>query len=139
MARWPGVLPTGKTLDQVSVTMDLLPTILAAVGASPPANRKFDGVNLLPVMTGKAQPFRRTVFWRFKRADKVRKAVRDGDLKFVNDSGTEELHNLATDPTEEKNLLPDAAADATRLKAKIAAWERDVMAPRLRPFRSEPG
>jgi len=139
LARWPGVLPAGKTLNQVALTMDLLPTILAAVGARPPQSRKFDGVDLLPVMAGHAAPFPRTVFWRGKRAERVRKAVRDGDLKYVIDDGQEELHNLATDEREQRNLLADAAGDPRRLKAKLAAWERDVMAPRLRPFRSEPG
>jgi len=139
MARWPGVLPAGKTLNQVSLTMDLLPTCLAAIGARPPRDRKLDGVDMLPVMTGKAAPFARTVFWRFKRAKSVRKAVRDGDLKYVVDDGREELHNFAGDELERKNLLPDAAGEAKRLKAKLADWERDVMAPRLRPFRSEPG
>jgi hypothetical protein len=69
----------------------------------------------------------------------VRKAVRDGDLKYVIDDGAEEMHDLAADASEQKDLLPSAAAEARRLKAKLAAWERDVMAPRLRPFRSEPG
>ena len=64
---------------------------------------------------------------------------REGDLKFVIDDGVEELHDLAADAREEKNLLPGAAADAARLKAKLAAWEREVMAPRLRPFRTTPG
>ena len=54
MMRWPGVLPEGKTVSQVGITMDLLPTILAATGVAPPAGRKFDGVDLLPVLTGKA-------------------------------------------------------------------------------------
>jgi arylsulfatase A-like enzyme len=139
MARWPGVIPAGKTVDQVGVTMDLLPTVLSAAGAGPPRDRKFDGVNLLPVLSGKAGPFPRTVFWRSKRAKRVRKAVRDGDLKYVIDDGAEEMHDLAADASEQKDLLPSAAAEARRLKAKLAAWERDVMAPRLRPFRSEPG
>jgi arylsulfatase A-like enzyme len=137
--RWPGVLPEGKTVQQVSMTMDLLPTLIAATGVAAPAGRKFDGVNLLPVLTGKQQPFARTLFWRSKRAERVRKAVREGDLKYVIDEGVEELHDLARDEREEKNLLPGAAADAARLKAKLAAWEREVMAPRLRPFRTTPG
>jgi hypothetical protein len=69
----------------------------------------------------------------------VRKAVREGDLKYVIDNGEEELHDLAKDEREQKNLLPAAVDDARRFKAKLAAWERDVMAPRLRPFRNQPG
>ncbi|MBI4874998.1 MAG: sulfatase-like hydrolase/transferase [Acidobacteria bacterium] len=139
LVRWPGVLPAGKTTRQVGLTMDLLPTLLAAAGAKAPIGRKLDGADLLPVLKGQKPAFSRTVFWRFKRGDRVRKAVRDGDLKYVAGDGKEELHNLAQDEREQKDLLAGSGADAGRLKAKLAAWERDVMAPRLKPFRGEPG
>ncbi len=136
---WPGVLPEGKLTSQAGLTMDLAPTLLAATGARAPAGRKFDGVDLLPVLTGRRQPFPRTVFWRSKRGDRVRKAAREGDLKLVIDEGKEELHDLAADQREEKNLLPGAEPAAARLRVKLAEWEREVMAPRLKPFRSTPG
>jgi len=139
LMRWPAVLPEGQTIAQVSLTMDLTPTLLAAAGASPPRGIKLDGVNLLPVLTGQREPFPRTLFWRFKRGDRVRKAVRHGDMKLVIDDGTEELHDLAAGELEQNNLLPNAARTAAELKARLAAWEKDVMAPRLRPFRTAPG
>jgi arylsulfatase A-like enzyme len=139
LMRWPGVLPEGRTISQVGITMDLLPTILAATGVAAPPGRKFDGVNLLPILTRKSPPFARTLFWRAKRAGRVRKAAREGDLKLVLDEGKEELHDLAADEREERNLLPGAADTAARLRAMLAGWEREVMAPRLRPFRSTPG
>ncbi len=137
--RLPGVLPEGRTIRQTSITMDLLPTILAAAGIAPPRGRTFDGIDLMPFLTGRRNPQPRTLFWRFKRGNVVRKAVRDGDLKLVLDPREEALHDLAADPGEQKNLLPAAAGRAAPLRAKLAAWERDVMAPRLRPFRTTPG
>ncbi len=137
--RWPGVLPAGKTVEQVSITMDLLPTLIAGAGVAAPPGRRFDGINLLPALTGGRKPFARTLFWRGKRGGRVRKAVRDGDMKLVLDPEGDELHDLAKDPGERKNLLPEAAATAGRLREKLAAWEREVMAPRLRPFRTTPG
>ena len=137
--RWPGVLSEGTTTDQMSLTMDLLPTFLAATGAEPPAGRKFDGMDPLPVLRRQKQPFSRTAFWRYKRGKTVRKAVRDGKMKYIWDSGQEELYNLAVDEQEQKNLLAESPAVVRDLKAKLAAWEKDVMAPRLRPFRTEPG
>jgi len=139
LVRWPGVLREGLLCSQVSLTMDLAPMLLAATGATSPAGRRFDGVNLLPVLEGRQEPFSRTVFWRSKRGDRVRKAVRQGELKLVIDEGKEELHDLASDETEQRDLLPGAARIAAELKAKLAEWEKDVMAPRLRPFRSAPG
>lgn len=137
MARLPGVIPAGSTTEQVGLGMDWLPTILAATGATAPAGKKMDGVNLLPVLTGEKPAFSRTVFWRYKRLQARRKAARSGDWKYVWDGGKEELHNLADDPGESKDLLaahPDIAAD---LKKKLAAWEEDVRAPRLRDYKPD--
>jgi N-acetylgalactosamine-6-sulfatase len=134
LARWPGVLPEGKDVAQVGITMDLMPTLLAAAGAKPP--RPLDGSNLLPVIEWRREPFARTLFWRSKRGDRVRKAAREGNLKLVIDEGQEELHDLSTDELEERKLPPEGAA---RLKKLLAEWEREVTAPRLRPFRTTPG
>jgi len=42
IARWPGKIPAGTTCDELSTTMDLLPTIAKLIGAELPA-RKVDG------------------------------------------------------------------------------------------------
>jgi N-acetylgalactosamine-6-sulfatase len=137
--RWPGVLPAGKTVEQVTATMDLLPTLIAATGIAAPEGRKFDGINVLPALTGTQKPFGRTLFWRSKRGTRLRKAVREGDMKLVIDEGREELHDLARDPYEKSDLLPQAEPVAARLRARLANWEKEVVAPRLRPFRTTPG
>ena len=139
VARWPGVLPEGREVAQVSLTMDLAPTVLAAVGARAPAGRRLDGENLMPIMQGRRGPWRRTVFWRYKRGNVVRKAVRDGDLKYVLDGDREELHDLASDEREQKDLMEASPGLAEPLRRKLAAWEREVEAPRLREFRKAAG
>jgi N-acetylgalactosamine-6-sulfatase len=136
LMRWPGVLAAGRSCSQVGTTMDLLPTILSATSASAPRGRRLDGVDLLPVGTGKREPFSRTLFWRFKRGNQRRKAVREGDLKLVIDGGAEELHDLSASDTEDRNLIAAETAAAARLRSKLSAWEKDVEAPRLREFRA---
>jgi arylsulfatase A-like enzyme len=54
LMRWPGVLAAGKTIEQVSLTMDILPTVLAATRAQTRTGRKLDGIDLLPVLKGEA-------------------------------------------------------------------------------------
>jgi len=137
--RWPGHLPEDRTNTQVTLSMDLAPTLLHAAAVPAPSGVRFDGMDVLDIAAGKREPQKRTVFWRYKRMGNVRKAVREGDVKLVIDNGEEELHDLAHDEREEHNLLPGAAGDAARLKKLLAAWEVDVMAPRLRPFRPGPG
>jgi N-acetylgalactosamine-6-sulfatase len=133
LMRWLGVLAEGGTAGQLTLTMDLTPTLLAAAGAS--SNRKFDGLNLLPVIKGEKPAFSRRVFWRYKRLERRLKAARDGDWKLVDENGRKALHNLAQDPYEQKDLLAEHPQIARDLEASLAAWERDVQAPRLRGFR----
>jgi arylsulfatase A-like enzyme len=135
LMRWPGVVAEGWTTPQVTLSMDLTATILAAAGAKVPADRPLDGVNLLPVLRKESPPVSRTVFWRYKRLEARRWAVADGDMKYVRDGSDEALHNLATDELERHNLIETEKDIAARLKGKLAAWERDVRAPRLAGFR----
>ena len=133
LMQWPARLPQGKETAQVTLTMDFATMLVRAAGA--PAPPQFDGVDVFPVLRDQKPPFPRRVFWRYKRGDVVRKAVRDGDLKLVIDPQGEELHDVAADMREEKNLLPSRAREAEALKKALAAWEKEVAAPRLRDFR----
>jgi arylsulfatase A-like enzyme len=134
--RWPGVVAPGRITAQPIITMDFFPTILSAAGIAPPPDRELDGVDLVSFLSGKQAPFSRTLFWRYKRGTNIRKAVRDGDMKLVSDNGKEELHNLAEDEGERRDLLPQAEAVAGKLREKLEAWEKEVAAPRLRDFRA---
>jgi arylsulfatase A-like enzyme len=134
LVRWPSTLKPGVTVGQLGMTMDLLPTLLAAAGV-PDAGVKFDGIDLLPAMRGERKAFERTVFWRYKRLDNRRKAVRRANLKYVIDNGQEELHDLAKDPREQDNLLSKQPSDAAELRKLLEAWEHDVSATRLKGFR----
>ncbi len=135
LIRWPSQLKSDRECPQPAMSMDLAPTLLAAASASP--GRKLDGVNLLPVLKGETKEFPRTLFWRYKRAENRRKAVRDGDLKYVIDNGREELFDLGADELEQHNLLSAAPRHADRLKEMLAAWEKEVEAPRLLNFRPQ--
>ncbi len=133
MMRWPGVIPEATTTTQVAITMDVSATILAAAQVRPA--RRLDGIDLLPVVTGRKKPAARTLFWNYKRARTRRWAVRDGDMKFVIDDGAEHLFNLAADESEKVNLLEREAAAGARLREKLTAWKKEVEPPRLREFR----
>src|SRR5262252_6545650 len=66
LARWPGHVAAGLRSEQVVVTTDWLPTLLAAAGGAPDSNYPSDGENLLPVLTGSAPVHARTLYWRYK-------------------------------------------------------------------------
>ena len=132
--RWPGRIAAGGTVGQVSLTMDLLPTIAAATGVRVPAGRRLDGIDLLPFVRDGRAAVARTVFWRYKRGKARRKAVREGDWKYIDDSGKQYLFDLAGDEQEKWDLLAERPEVAARLRSLLARWEEDVRAPRLAGF-----
>jgi arylsulfatase A-like enzyme len=66
LIRWPGRLPANRVCDQTGMTMDWLPTLLAAAGAAADPAYPSDGIDLLPALAGKAAPVPRSLFWRYK-------------------------------------------------------------------------
>jgi arylsulfatase A-like enzyme len=52
--RWPGKIPAGTTCDEFAVTMDLFPTIAKLIDAHVPTDRKIDGKDIWPLISGAA-------------------------------------------------------------------------------------
>lgn len=128
--RHAGVIGAGTVTDQVAITMDVSATLLAAAGASP--SRRLDGMDLSAVVQGRSKPTPRTLFWSYKRAGNRRWAAREGDWKYVVDNGAEELHNLAVDEREQRNLIAAETARADRLRGLLADWKKQTSPERLR-------
>src|SRR5262249_28945814 len=122
---WPARMPQGRTSEQVAVSMDWLPTLLAAAGAAPDPAYPSDGMNLLPGLTSNAEPVARKLFWRYKA--NWQRAARDGDYKFLKILDNTFLFNVVEDPMERANLKERHRDTYDRL---VAAWE-DWNAPRL--------
>lgn len=120
---WPGMLPAGRVSNQLAMSMDWLPTLLAAAGARADPGYPPDGVDLLPVLLGKTQEFERTVFWRTQ--DMM--AARSGDWKYVRWGEYEFLYNLAEDETENANFKLKNAAVFERLKQAYADWDKQML------------
>jgi arylsulfatase A-like enzyme len=99
---WPARIPQGRTTDQVSISMDWMPTLLAAVGTEPDPAYPSDGINLLPTLTQSAAPVSRKLFWRYKA--NAQRAARDGDYKFLKILDNSFLFNVVEDPLERANL-----------------------------------
>jgi arylsulfatase A-like enzyme len=125
IVRWPGQVPAGRTSRQVGITMDLTATMLAAAGATVPATTRLDGIDLLPVLTGRAPEVERTLFWRVGGA-RQQQAVRSGRWKLMVDEGRPLLFDLATDVGERTDVIARHRDVATRLETALSAWQADV-------------
>lgn len=136
--RWPTVLPKGKEFSTPVTAMDLTATVAAAGGAKTRPNRPFDGADLVPVLTGKAElPADRPIFFR-RRHVIARKgvnaiqqsAVRKGDWKLLRSykpvgSGQFQtaLYNLKGDLGEKNDLATSHPAQVEVLSRLLDQWE----------------
>ncbi len=126
LVRYPGVLPAGKVSEQSAITMDLTATVLAACGVSPPPGRHQDGIDLFPLLTGRAPPLVRTFCWRIQRPERNQRAVRHGDFKLVRDSGYDQLFDLSTDIGERHDLSYQHSEKAAELRGLLEEWETEM-------------
>ena len=139
MVSWPGKIEEGSTYDQPVTTMDLSPTLLAAIESTDtPENYEvekvypkgtFDGVNLFPFIKGDVDENERPhqeLYWRIAFRGK---AIRDGDWKLiVTPHDLPMLYNLADDVQELNNLTLEMPEKARQLKFKLAEWEASLEA-----------
>ena len=124
--RWPGRLPAGKTSAQVAITMDLTASIIAASRSVVPPGHRFDGVNIIPSLTGESPVAERELYWRIVRPNVLQKAVRSGNWKLLIDNRHYLLFDLKNDPGERNDLAAQHPDLVLKLKQRLDAWEKDV-------------
>ena len=125
IVRWPGRIAAGTTSNQVIMSMDWLPTLLAAAGGKPDPAYPPDGEDLLPVLRGQ-QPVRpRKLFWRYHFREQS--AVREGKWKYLKIGGNEFLFDVVADPRERGNLKEHQPELFARLKDDFAKWNAGML------------
>lgn len=122
---WPRRLPQGAVSTQATITMDWLPTLLAAAGAAPDPAYPSDGIDLLPILTGQAPERPRHFHWRYRA--NAQAALRDGDLKYLKIRDNTFLFDVAADPMERANLKSRRPEDFSRLQAAWQTWNETML------------
>jgi arylsulfatase A-like enzyme len=122
---WPARIPQGRAVAQVAITMDWLPTLLAAAGAAPDPACPSDGIDLLPALTSNAAPVERKLFWRYKA--NAQRAARDGDFKFLKILDNTFLFNVVDDPMERANLKARQPEIYNRIVAEWMQWNGSML------------
>jgi len=124
--KWPARIPAGKTSAQTGITMDLTASILAATSTTVPPEARLDGVNLLPILEGRAAVMDRTLFWRIDVPIRQQRAVRSGEWKLLRDGDDLLLFNLKADIGERNDLAAVRPDLVRKLLPLLVAWEKDV-------------
>ncbi len=125
IVRWPGHIKPRSTTNQVGMTMDWLPTFVAAAGGQTDPMFPPDGINLLPYVTQEAAPVARRVYWRYRA--NAQQAVRDGDMKYLKINDNTFLFNVVEDPLERANLKEHRPDVYKRLVADYQEWEANML------------
>ncbi|MEN3940337.1 sulfatase [Prosthecobacter sp. SYSU 5D2] len=140
--RWPGKIPAGSTSDAMLMTIDILPTLAAVIGADLPKH-PIDGKNVWPLITGEKGAKNPQEFYAFYYHQNELQALTSGDgrwkLVFPHTYRTlgegapatggipvqyqpakvaePELYDLYADISESKNLAASQPEVVSQLKA----------------------
>ncbi|MCH2581926.1 MAG: sulfatase-like hydrolase/transferase, partial [Planctomycetes bacterium] len=127
IVRWPGRIAAGSACDDLSIGMDIFPTLLELAGVNAPENLRLDGRSLVPSLFGKKPPGQRKLYWSAGR----QQAMRDGPWKYVRELKGQKaaaLYNLSSDPREKNNLAGKDPERLASMQKDYAAWRKDVAA-----------
>jgi arylsulfatase A-like enzyme len=125
VVRWPGHIRPGSTTQQVAISMDWAPTLLAAAGGKADPAYPLDGISLLPALTQNAAPVPRKLFWRYRF--NAQRAVRDGDMKWLQVNGNTFLFDVVADPLERANLKDRQPEVYRKLVNEYETWAATML------------
>lgn len=122
VVRWPERLPAGKDYTQTVSSLDVFATALASAGVPMPTDRTYDGVDLVPYLSGEnGGPPHEHLFWRLN--ERAQAAGLEARNKLVRD-GTkpDQLFDLSKDIGESTNIATDHSDTTSALNKAIDHW-----------------
>ena len=125
---WKGKIPSGTVCDEMSATIDLLPTFANLAGAKIPDNRIIDGKNIWPIISGEKgarSPHEIYYYYKGNRLESARQGkwkVRRSGKK----SQSVELYDLDNDITESKNLSQKNPELIQTILKKMDKFDKDL-------------
>ncbi|RLS55602.1 MAG: N-acetylgalactosamine-6-sulfatase [Planctomycetota bacterium] len=140
IARWPGQIPAGRVDDStVLCAVDIFPTLTRIGEAQLPPDYRRDGLDMTTAFQGKSLSRDQPIFWEYGRnADAFKYpeghdrspnlAMRDGPWKLLMnaDGSAAELYDILQDTRETQNLIDTQPEVATRMKASLRTWRREL-------------
>lgn len=127
---WPARIPAGQTIGEPLAAMDLVPTLLTAIGAQT-GGLELDGSDILDTLAGGGTSPHDCIFW--EQGEQT--AVRRGQWKLVlrgqlveEEVAQDEvfLSNLAVDPGETTNLAEAHPQVVAELRLALETWKAEI-------------
>ena len=139
LIRGPGI-PAGTVCDQLTGTIDVLPTIAAIIGEALPEN-KIDGIDVSDLWMGKTETSPRTEFIHYTSHGKL-EGLRQGNWKLLVKSPRQQrnrkqasatpvkpqmmLFDLSKDLGEQTNLAEEQPEVVERLRARMEELDQEI-------------
>ena len=127
--RYPGVTKPGTVCHDPICSIDLFPTIAAAVGYE--GEQEIDGIDLMPALKGKSLPSR-SLYWHYPHYSNQGGipggAIRVGDYKLIEryEDGRVHLYDLQNDISELNDLAAAQPQRVAEMRADLHAWYKTV-------------
>lgn len=141
----PGKVPADTTCDELTSTMDLLPTFAKLAGGNAPTNRKIDGHNIAPLLYGEPDAKTPHEVYYYYHQDQLQ-AVRSGPWKLFlpidyvpghphfrkGDAPRTLLFNVVKDVSSKHDVSPQHSDVVFRLM-KLAEAAREDLGDKGKP------
>ena len=136
----PGLMPAKArgTVNSNSVVsaLDFVPSLARLAGVALPREIRFDGEDLSQTLLGRSRASRRKPLMWNRPPDwpgtEINRwpdlAIREGDWKLLvmEDGAGAQLYDLASDPSESRNVAREEPKVAERLKKKVLTWRNSM-------------
>jgi arylsulfatase A-like enzyme len=124
--QFPAQIKSGTTYDKAVSALDLFPTVVNLAGGEMPKDRAYDGINLMPFLTGKNKRSPHEVLcWR----NGENAGVRKGNWKLFKGGDHYWLFDLSKDVGEQQNVAGKYPQIVEELKQELQKWEAQMRAP----------
>ena len=123
---WPAKIPVAQQYDKPVITLDVLPTVMNAVGVD--VDPALPGKNLIPYLTGKnfSSPHD-ILFWKFDG----QMAVRKDNWKLIRFAARSYLYDIEKDRAESRNLIDQHPEMVEELHNHLNTWADNLPSPAL--------
>jgi len=148
IAWWPGKIAAKSSCDVMMSEIDVLPTLVGLAGGKVPSDKKIDGLDVWPLLSGKSKESPHEALFYFKN-DSL-EAVRSGKWKLIvqEQSGglgkgkskpVAELYDLDADISETTNLAAKNPDVVKRLEGLVKKMDADLGESGKGPGVRDPG
>lgn len=126
--QWPDHIPAGIKYKNAVISLDILPTAIAAANGKIASDWKLDGVNLMPYISGKKKVSpHKNLYWRFNYSWGIRN--NDWKLVYVKGKKAPMLFNISKDMSEKNNVIKEYPEITAKLKKDYDKWSSGMMKP----------